>query len=358
MKLAVYITGIIQHRTKVLPYLKMQFEYLQSVGIDVDIYCVFWSPANRYPYKIENVIPCPEIPMESYDSIEYALDILKPKDFKVISYNDLTPGFIEYSNNVNDELYKNFENIYQYQTFTNKTITPEYFISDDSETTVKLFEDWYNYHNSFCKFSHHTSQIYSTNTALTMIHDADVVLKWRYDLLFNWHKYTEKLKLLVELSNKNKELFLISRAWKEQTPIKILRYDNPEPGSIIADDQWFLCSFSAAKNIENKFYKNFITAFSNSNTKGVLQHRLFYESLYNSTGITVETAGPIDELLIRNPESIPTNFSKNTEMYVNEIIEENKRKAPKSQYLIDLYKDNYYGAELQKLITISEFKFR
>lgn len=354
MKLAIFLTGLIGHRTGVLPYINEQFNYLRSNGLEVDVYCVFWSPTSRFPYKLEGVTPYPNIPTESYDSIQQAIDILKPVDYSVISYDELTHSFIDYCEMSQQS---DLVDLHKSQTFIDKIITSDYFNESSNEQTVKKFESWYNYHNTFCKFAHHASQIYSANCALNLLKETDVVLKWRYDLLFNWHKFTNKLKLILELSEQNKNLLFINRAWREQNSIKILRYDNPLPNKIIADDQWYVSSREGMENVKNSFYNKFVLAYANVTTNNVMQHQLFYEALYNVNGITLETVGSIDELLIRNDNTIPNNFLHNTALYTKELIEENKLKFEKSQYLVDLYKKDYHGAILQKMKTIGEFNF-
>lgn len=338
-----YLTGLIKEKTDVLPHIKKMFDYLAiRNGISIDYYCHFWDPSNRYPYNIDDTEFKITVPKESNESINYAIDIFDPTNYSVVPYKNMYDGylswFIQTHYNVQsaDKFTETVKYCFDNHLFYNKTINKKFFIDNFVDDVDKKFNNWWFHHISWCTFSHKFSQLYSASSMMELISnsnkDYDAILKWRYDVIANYHRYESRIIETLKIS-KYKNYFFTDTAWvvnNGESNFNLTKDDinyNYKNKEIYLNDIWWITNKHINDVILRSLHESYL---KNMNIKGGT-HRWLYKTL-RDCDIDIDIVGKIDEIIIRFPNTIPDEFHNCAGKYYEYLQNNNFRKKEKSDY--------------------------
>lgn len=183
MKVAVYLTGLIIEKQQVLPHIKKMFDYLADRNnLSIDFYCHFWDPKKRYPYEIIDNDLKIVVPRELDESINYALEIFKPIDYKISPYNDMYDYFLQWFfsiHNKNDDFINEVKCSINNNLFLEKTIDKKFFVNNFPHDPEVKFNQWWFIHTKWCTFTHRAAQYFSaSNASRLIVKQKKIMMQW------------------------------------------------------------------------------------------------------------------------------------------------------------------------------------
>jgi hypothetical protein len=341
--IAVFLTGLIIEKTSILPHIKRMFDYLASRNnLSVDFYCHFWDPSDRYPYNIDDSFLKIMVPWENMGSINYAIDVFRPTNYKISSYLSMHDSFVDAFHNMksytDEKWFQTIKYNLDHQFFFDKNIHNRFFVEHFPDEPEEKFDQWWYYHTKWCSFVHSASQGYSASNAMKLIANSDkhydAIFKWRYDLLANYHDFENRI--VETLHNaKNKNAYFTDVAWEGlewSGPFPYNLNDDHSDKVVSVGDAWWITNHQTNSILSQNFYKNFINSmqFHNPNRPGG-QHTWFYNAI-RSSGVEIELVGKIQEAIIRFPETIPEDYHSDTSKYYPHLHTTNFVRKPHSDY--------------------------
>ena len=359
MKIAIMLAGLLIDKIDTLPHIKQMFDYIATRNnIEIDYYCHFWAPENMYPYNIDYNSTNIVVPWENMGSINYAMDVFKPVDFKISNYTDMLPYFNAYSNEFSKKhvwLKDVFSNS---DSFINKDIHRRFFV-DNFNNPVYDFDKWWAYHIKWCQFVHQMSQIYSTSQTMKLVAnsgvDYDAVIRWRYDVLFDYKGF-ESLIVDTCRNIKHDKAFYTELAWEGLSWTSDLPFDinsNTDNKIISLHDGWWITNNEVNTQLANQYIdiclENMIDTIDEF-TGGM--HTWHYTAIVKSN-LPIRLTGRIKHTIVRFPDKIPHDWHDDPGGYYTYMWNTYHVFKPDSDFKNSLQ----YWDEKSKYYTIRYFDF-
>ena len=352
MKIAIFLTGLIIDKTPTLEYIKHMFDdFARRNNLQIDYYCHFWDSNGLYPYNIDYQITKISVPWENLGSVNRAIDIFKPVDYKISQFSDIHNQFLTYYKEKfkNDNWVKDSITLIENQQF-NKNLHPNFFI-DNFENPHHIFDKWWHYHVFYCRFVHVVSQAFSAAESKKLIKNSNTeyaaVIKWRYDVLADLISNNDKMINAIKHCSTDSvfytELAWEGYEWKEDLPYDI--NTAPIDKKISLHDGWWMTS----NNVNNMLAENLLTKYS---TVDDGQHIRFFKAI-KSNDYQIKLTNRIQHNIIRFPESIPVDYNSKPWEYFHILYEKNFNRKKQSEFRgpID------HCDERSKYYTIKYFNF-
>lgn len=337
MRVAIFLTGLIQDRFSVIPHIKKMFDVIgHNHGIDFDYYCHFWNPQNKYPYYLDDSVVKIKLPSEDSRNARKVVDFLKPKNHAVSSYDEILPYYEKVFDNQlrtqPSEWKHHLKNVLADRKFANKTIH-ERFFSFTFEHPHNCFREWFHLHSDWCKVVHNISQVFSASKCAKMIASSDMkydaILKWRYDLVFDYHKMSGILTdIMQQVRGYHTEI-----AWKGvdwSAPFETAQDIGPND-VVSLGDVWWCTDHETNEKIANDLLKCYTESMYETSSEGG-QHTWIYDALYGKMAVPVHLHGKINECIIRYPETLADIFHDADNFSIEHLMNVNIRKKPDSEY--------------------------
>ena len=363
MRVAIFLTGQIQHRYNVIPHIKQMFSSLGNrYGLTVDYYCHFWETQNKYFYYIDDNMIEMKLPTEDSRDKNKVASLLSPIGYVCSSYDELWPYYKIMASNRHTYLSDGewakhlYTNIVD-NKFTNKSIHERVFLNEYDDP-FRSFQEWYNCHVDWCKFVHVTNQIFSAAKCMnTIAHsptEYDVVLKWRYDLVFDYHNYGNMLYKIIN-SAANRDGYHTEIAWKGidwSEPYKTVEDILPDDVVSLGDVWWATNQNTNRKmsvDLLNKYVDNVLETADHEGG----QHTWIYDAIVRSMGIPIHLHGKLRECIIRYPSTLSSSFDDGP-INFEELMDNNIRAQPHSKYMRDLdYWDEHSISRIRDKFILS-----
>jgi hypothetical protein len=363
MKLAIFLTGLIIDKRKVLPHIKRIFDFwAETNNIEIDIYCHFWDSESIYPYHIDYNSTKITVPWENAGSVNYAIDILKPVDYTISKFTDTHNYFLKYINALTEfqpnSWNKDIQDAIISEKFLQKNIHTRYFV-EESNNCVHDFNLWWSYHVRWCQFIHVISQAYTTHKALQLIINSDktydAVLKWRYDLLCDYKTHNDKIINAMHTPFVN-PTYTSDITWEGLNWKSDFDYSNdivPGTALISLADSWFILNNSAIKKMSQHYLNNYAAAMNTIFLgKEGGQHTYCHDGVRHA-GVSINLINRIQETIIRFPEKISEEFHDDPHTHCINLYHTNFLNKNTSDYKKTLD----YWDERSKFYTIKYFDF-
>ena len=162
-----------------------------------------------------------------------------------------------------------------------------------------------------------------------MIYDTgnyyDSILKWRYDLLFDYINFGNTLvdafKYARDLGGFHTEI-----AWEKLGLINFNQYEKVEDIPKHSDkpvslgDVWWVTNYTDGEILKNLLYECYVSS-ALYGMNGIIggQHTWLYDAIGRKIDMNIHLHGKINEGIIRFPDTIPLNFHENTDIqYIND----------------------------------------
>jgi hypothetical protein len=356
MKIAVYLTGLIIDKTETLPYIKHMFDDFASRNdLEIDYYCHFWDSVGLYPYDIDYNITKINVPWENRGSVNYALEVFNPKEYKVSKFFDTYYYFLEYFSKFNkgDPWVEDTINHYM-STFVNKNIHSNFFVENFKEPH-EIFDRWWHFHVNWCRFVHLVSQAYTATESAKLIQNSnveyDACIKWRYDVIADLITNNDKLLNAIKHCS-HEDVFYTELAWEDLEWKEDLPYDintAPNDKHISLHDGWWISS----NTINNRIAESLIHTYTDdmlSSKQG--QHLHFCKAIRN-TDTKIYFTDRIQSNIIRFPDTIPHDYNNRPWDYFHVLYAKNFAAKKKS----DLRNPLEFWDKQSQYHTIKYFNF-
>lgn len=342
MRVAIFLTGQIQHRYKVIPHIKQMFSALGNrYGLTIDYYCHFWETQNKYFYYVDDNAIEMKLPSEDSRNKNKVLSLLDPGGYVCSSYDELLPYYKIMASNRHKYLSDGGHlhiNLVD-NKFTNTSIHERVFLNE-YENPPQSFMEWYNCHVDWCKFVHVTNQIFSASKCMNMIvqssNEYDVVLKWRYDLVFDYHNYGNMLYKIIR-SSANRDGYHTEIAWKGidwSEPYKTV--EDILPDDVVSlGDVWWATNQNTNRKMAGNLLNNYVDNVLETPEHVGGQHTWIYDAIVRSMGIPIHLHGKLRECIIRNPSTLNNAFHDGG-IDFETLMDNNIRAEPHSEYMRDL----------------------
>lgn len=330
-KVAIYLTGLIQDRTHVLPHVKQSFDYIaKALDLEIEYYCHFWDTTIRYPYIVDSSIELPVgVPLEDEKNISKCIDIFNPVDYTIASFNDYFPIFLKINGiDLDDhESFRNSEHLSHYETFDinlikGAVIDKEFFINAEHngiENAGHLFDIWWDVHTLWSTFVLESSQGISTANCNKMITSSgrqyDACFKSRYDLLFNYSD-TNFIKIfneLLKLVNNNQNSVILESIFLG-TDISDTDIDHTTNihDFVCTSDTWWAHDVATSNKLAESFLENYCNSIVLRTSKWNSQHAYYYKA-FRKSNLTVKCLKQaMSSVIIRSNVEIPKDYHTNT----------------------------------------------
>lgn len=314
MRVGLLLTGLVNDK-KTIDHLKQQLDYWQKCGLELEIYSTAWNNLHGYPWSTPNLRIDYRNPIQDPELVDYAISVLKPKRHCDILYSNLYNMFVDHCEQFNHNPYDKINAVAK--SLQNCTFDK---FGDTTE-----FDDWWIVYTWFTRFVYYMNQPYSLNQviniALDQLDPPTVFLKWRWDLLINYHKDTENIIHRLEQIQQHEGYGMhFNRAWlfgEEQTNLTIesVRMHLPWPlqdQPVCVDDTWFMFNKLTAENLR-KIMSAYLNVWSFDEPH---QHRNLWnavEQLNLHRGSY--TKEPLSRILVRSGKLIDDHFHRNTDRF-------------------------------------------
>jgi len=332
MRVGLLLTGLVND-TKTIKHLQKQIEYWNQSGIETEIYSTSWSDTHRYPWSTPTLKTDYGNPIQDTAVIDYAVSTLNPNRHLELLYCDLYDKFIEYCSQFNSNPYNKINRVA-------KSLRNCRF---NKFGDITEFDDWWITYTWFTRFVYFVNQAYSLsqviNIALDQTNPPQVFLKWRWDLLCNYHRDTENLIHRLETMQRHEGYGIhFNRAWLfgEETKdieIKATRMHEVWPYEdqpICVDDTWFIFNDMTANNLRKIMSKylevwNFDEPHQHLNLWSAIGKIQLQRGSY--------TTEPMSRILVRSGELIDDHFHRNTDRFFAQQQQNNQLASPMNKLM-------------------------
>jgi hypothetical protein len=331
-KVAIYLTGLIQDRTHVLPHVKRSFDYIaEALDLEIDYYCHFWDTTIRYTYIVDSSIELPvDVPLEDEKNISKCIDIFNPVDYTIASFNDYFPIFLKI-NGIDLDDYEPFRNSKHLSCYKNcnifnlikgAVIDREFFINaeyNEIENAGNLFNIWWDVHTLWSTFVLESSQGISTANCNKMItwsgQQYDACFKSRYDLLFNYSD-TNFIKIfneLLKLVDKNQNSVILESIYLgDGISDTDIEHTTDIRDFVCTSDTWWAHDVTTSNKLAESFLENYCNSIVLRTSKWNSQHTYYYKA-FRKSNLTVKCLKQdISSVIIRSNVEIPKDYHTNT----------------------------------------------
>jgi hypothetical protein len=319
MKIAIMLTGLLIDKVDTLPHIKKMFDYIAAKNnLAIDYYCHFWAPENMYPYHIDYHATKIAVPWENQGSINHAIDIFKPISYKVSKYSEILPYFENYTISLSKHDKWLNEAFSDAEMFVNHNIHKRFFV-DNFEDPITIFNKWWTYHINWCQFIHYTAQVYSVSELMKIVSssntDYDAVIKWRFDVLFDYKSFESMIVDLIRNIKDDNALYT-ELAWEGIQWTADLRSDinNVDNKLISLHDGWWITNKEVNKIMANNYLNCYMSDMCNTVGKEAGTHTWHYNGVVKC-GLYIKLIGRINHTIIRFPAKIPHDWHENTSSY-------------------------------------------
>jgi hypothetical protein len=357
MKIAVILTGLLIDKVKTLPHIKKMFDFISSRNnIEIDYYCHFWAPEKMYPYSVNYHSTKIVVPWENQGSIDYAKSVFEPVDCKVSNYADILPYFDVYS----AELSKHdnwLKDVFSSKhLFVNQDIHKRFFV-DNFEDPAYQFDVWWAYHINWCQFIHQVAQMYSTSQSMKLVADSninyDAVIRWRFDVLFDYKGFEETLVNLIR-SIKQDNAFYTELAWEGLHWKSDLtgNINTAEHKLISLHDGWWITNNEVNKHLATNYLNCYLSDMINTIGQESGLHTWHCNAVIKCD-LPIKLTGRIKHTIIRFPDKIPQDWHDIPGKYYNYLWNSQFIAKKDSDFKMSLQ----YWDKRSQYHTIKHFEF-
>jgi len=382
-KIAIYLTGLIQDRTHVLPHVKQSFDYIaKALDLEIDYYCHFWDTSVRYPYTIDDTDLIVGVSCENKENISTCIEVFNPVNYTVASFMDYFPHFLKIVSvdPHNTEGYCNIEHFFTFtfdnfdiNSITNVVIDKNFFLNNELngiENAGHIFNQWWELHTLWSTFVLEASQGISMSNCNKMIVSSgkqyDACFKSRYDLLFNYSDldFLNIFNSILELAERNTDSVILESVWFRPPPHhEVLESCFPHQLQIdnaidihefgCTSDFWWAHDMSTAQKLANSLLDDYCSSMVLRTAKWNSQHAYYYRAFRKSNLVVRCPAGKLSTGIIRSNVEIPKNYHLNTTAHFTLLNNQflNRDKSDDSE------KCYHRSGITAKYYTIGQFNF-